>query len=258
MQTRYSCLLNSRQNLPKVECAPLWCCRERGFFVRGLDGFSDAELALLVFLTAGVPKACQAAPWFRWWHMIGLKSKEEIAVKLLELSPQCHLTVKAILNALAVLETHLSHPHSAQHSYVDHKSVSYVPAPVSFTQEDVDVIMATATEAAVEQAHADSANRFNQHFHDTAAARSLDAKSGRALMRQDRHVVMRPFEGKRQFVRIGGSSLRSIPRQLVTGLRRHMIIFHFIVVMPHAPCMHRHGQSAHSTSSLSEIFPKPP
>ena len=74
------------------------------FCVPALSRFSEEELAVLVFLNAGVPSSWKAAPYFRWWHMVGLTSKQSIGSRLRELSKDCPHDDQAIARAVTALE----------------------------------------------------------------------------------------------------------------------------------------------------------
>jgi hypothetical protein len=74
------------------------------FCVPALSRFSEEELAVLVFLNAGVPPSWKAAPYFRWWHMVGLTSKQSIGSRLRELSKDCPHDDQAIARAVTALE----------------------------------------------------------------------------------------------------------------------------------------------------------
>ena len=188
------------------------------FRVPQLYKFSDEELAVLVFLNAGVPASWGAAPWFRWWTMVGLTSKQSIGSRLRQLSKNCPHDDGVIRKSLAALDQHLDNSSAEHRAHVAHNSIAYVAGKV-FTQGEVDALVTAAAEQAAEQAAAKFAEELNAHLRDTAAARSIDAQSNRGWAKQERHLVLKPFQGKRNVVTIGGKQLRSLPRQLISGLR---------------------------------------
>ena len=144
------------------------------FCVPALSRFSEEELAVLVFLNAGVPSSWKAAPYFRWWHMVGLTSKQSIGSRLRELSKDCPHDDQAIARAVTALEKAADIASAADRAHVEQKSIAYVARKV-FSEQELETLLGEAATKAAARAAERFAAEMNAHLRDTAAARSIDA-----------------------------------------------------------------------------------